>query len=306
MMNANSVAQLNGLFSFQGANHHLSFKMGEGNIPVVEVQNEHATAAISLQGAHLLSWVPVGQDDVIWLSADASFSPGKSVRGGIPVCWPWFGAHATYKVYPAHGFARTVEWQVVRTEDLSSFETRITFHLDTTKLPQDIQEMWPQSTLLEYRLTIGKTLTLELATSNNSDQVMVVGQALHTYFNVSDVTSTIVYGLEGKDYLDKPDSFKRKTQVDAITIDNEVDRVYLQTPDDIIIDNQKRKIIINKQGSHTTIVWNPWDEVANKMGDLGKEGYLNMLCVESANAADDTVSIEPGEQHQLRVVYSLE
>lgn len=305
-MNIINTEQLNQEFSFEEGNRCLRFNVGEGDIPVVDIQNEQASATISLQGAHLLCWAPTDQDDLIWLSGDAVFSPGKSVRGGIPVCWPWFGAHASNTSYPAHGFARTVEWQVVRTEDLSSSETRITFQLDTAKLSRAIQKMWPQSTLLEYRLTIGKALTLELKTSNNSDQVMIIGQALHTYFNVSDVTSTTVYGLDGKDYLDKPDSFKRKTQVDAITIDNEVDRVYLQTSDDIIIDNQKRKILINKQGSHTTVVWNPWKDVAAKMGDLGEKGYLEMLCLESANAADDTVSIDPGGHHQLRVIYRVE
>ena len=166
--------------------------------------------------------------------------------------------------------------------------------------------MWPQATVAEYRLTIAKTLTLELATYNNSDQPIIIGQALHTYFNIEDITNTAVYGLEDKDYFDKTDNFKRKKQNGPVLINTEVDRVYLQTPDDVIIDNKKRKIVIKKQGSQSTVVWNPWKSVAEKMGDLGKDGYLKMLCVESANAAEDTVRIGVGEAHKLLVIYEID
>ncbi|NOX42292.1 MAG: D-hexose-6-phosphate mutarotase [Gammaproteobacteria bacterium] len=310
-MKTASIAHLNKNFSFQNGSHSLCFKIGKGDIPVIEIQNEQASATISLQGAHLFSWVPSGEDEVIWVSEDATFAPAKSVRGGVPICWPWFGAHENNTSYPAHGFARAVLWQVTNTQQLSAGETQITFKLETnqldaSQLTENIQHMWPTATIAEYSLTIAKTLTLELTTINNSDQSITLGQALHTYFNIEDVTNTTVYGLEGKDYLDKTDNFNRKIQTGPVIIDSEVDRVYLQTPDDIIIDNKKRKIIIKKQGSLSTVVWNPWKNVAEKMGDLGKEGYLKMLCVESANAAEDTISISAGESHKLTVIYEVE
>ncbi len=305
-MKSPGIEHLNNSFSFQSGNHRLYFKTGKGDIPVVEIQNEQASASISLQGAHVLSWIPVGEDEVIWVSDAATFTQGKSLRGGIPICWPWFGAHENNVAYPAHGFARTSLWQVIHTQPLPTGETQITFKLETSQLDQDMQAMWPHSTVAEYRLTIGKTLTLELTTFNHSDQSITIGQALHTYFSVDDVTNTTVYGLEGKDYLDKPDSFKRKTQTGPITFNTEVDRVYVQTPDDIIIDNKQRKIIIKKQGSQSTVVWNPWQQVAEKMGDLGKDGYLKMLCVESANAAEDTISIKAGNSYKLLVIYTVE
>lgn len=305
-MKSPSVEQLNKDFSFENGNHTLRFKTGKGDIPVIEIQNEQASAAISLQGAHVLGWAPTGEDEVIWVSEEAKFAPGKSVRGGIPICWPWFGAHENNTAYPAHGFARTTLWQVTDTQPLSAGETQVTFKLETNQINKGIQAMWPQATVVECCLTIGKTLTIELTTFNNSDQPITIGQALHTYFKVEDVTNTTVYGLEGKDYLDKPEGFKRKTQSGPITFNTEVDRVYLQTPDDIIIDDKKRKIIIKKQGSQSTIIWNPWKKVAEKMGDLGKDGYLNMLCVESANAAEDTVSIKAGESYILLVTYGVE
>lgn len=304
-MNSASIDQLNNIFSFQDEDNYLRFKAGKGSIPIVEIKNEQASAVISLQGAHLLSWIPAGKEDVIWLSSDAKFAPGKSVRGGIPICWPWFGAHETNSAYPAHGFARTVLWQVTHTKQLSTGETQITFKLECHELDDDYRSMWPHDSMAEYRLTIGKVLTIELTTNNYSDDPITVGQALHTYFNVDNVSRTSVLGLEGKDYLDKTDGFKRKKQVGPVTISSEVDRVYLDTPNDVIIDDKKRKIIIKKQGSNSTIVWNPWAQVSEKMGDLGKDGYLKMLCVESANAAEDTVTIPDGDSFTLRVTYEL-
>lgn len=305
-MNTPSIEQLNTEFSLENANAVLRFKMGDGGIPIVEVQNEQATAVISLQGAHLLSWVPAGDREVIWVSEDASFAPGKSVRGGVPICWPWFGPHEKEASYPAHGFARTVPWQVTHTRQLSGGETQISFELDTSKLDEKYQLMWPQPTVAEYTLTIAKKLTIELTTINKSEQSVNLGQALHTYFNVEDLTKVTVTGLENKDYLDKTDNFSRKTQAGAVTVSSEVDRIYVQTADDVVIDNQQRKIIIKKQGSRSTVIWNPWKEAAEKMGDLGADGYLKMLCVESANAADDTVNINAGERFTLLVTYEVE
>ncbi len=304
-MTENNIEQLNQNFSFQNENGSLCFKLGADNIPQVEIQNAQARALISLQGAHLLDWTLKNGEKIIWLSEDAVFAKGKSVRGGIPVCWPWFGAHDSNASYPAHGFARTVLWQVAETKSLPSGETQITFRLDSTLCDDVIQKMWPQSIVLDYVLSIGNTLTLELTTYNHSEQTIILGQALHTYFNVGDINHTTVYGLEGRDYLDKPDNFKHKTQSGSVRIDGEVDRIYLQTSDDVSIDNTKRKIIIQKQGSQSTIVWNPGKTVADKMGDLGEDGFMKMLCVESANVAEDTVTIEAGGQHTLRVSYDV-
>jgi len=300
-----NLDKLNESFAFTDDTHSLSFNPGKGGIPVIEIKNAQASAVISLQGAHLLSWVPKGEDEVIWLSDDAKFAPAKSVRGGIPICWPWFGAHESESLFPAHGFARTVYWQVKGVQQISAGETRVTFSLDTNAL-DSTKTMWPTPTVAEYSLTISKTLKIELTTYNNSDQPIVIGQALHTYFSVDDVSHTSVYGLEDKSYLDKTDEFKQKIQSGPVNFNSEVDRVYLQTADDIIIDDQKRRIIIKKQGSQSTVVWNPWETVAEKMGDLGKDGYLKMLCVESANAAEDTVTINPGDNYTLLVTYETE
>jgi glucose-6-phosphate 1-epimerase len=304
-MNTYDIEQLNNKFALQSDNNNLCFKTGKGDMPVVEIQNKQATALISLQGAHLLSWIPEGEEEVIWLSEDAKFAPGKSVRGGIPICWPWFGPHETNPDFPAHGFARTTNWQVVETEALAGGSTRISF---TTQPQAGNDAMWPPETSVLFQLIIGKKLEMELVTSNNSSENITIGQALHTYFKVGDVSKVLLHGLDDTEYVDKLDNFKRKNQHGPVTINEEVDRIYLGTVTDCVIEDKElnRKIVIVKVGSHSTVVWNPWQENAKKMGDLGEDGYKKMLCVESSNAADDVVTIEPGNQHHFWVQYEVQ
>ncbi len=304
-MNAVDIKNLNQKFSLDNVGNWLQIKNGKGNLPLVEIHNQHASVLISLQGAHLLSWIPAGEEDAIWLSEDATFTAGKSVRGGIPVCWPWFGAHETNADYPAHGFARTTNWQIVSTEALLDGNTRIVF---TTQPQAETEAMWPPETSVQLQFNIGKKLELELITHNNGNHPITISQALHTYFKVGDVSKILLHGLDDTDYLDKPDGFKRKVQHGPITINEEVDRIYLNADSDCVIEDPslKRNIVIIKCGSHSTVVWNPWQEVAEKMGDLGHQGYKKMLCVESSNAADDAVVIQPKKAHHLWVQYEVQ
>lgn len=278
---------------------------GQGGIPVVKVANAHATAAISMQGAQVVSWVPQGEKEVIWVSGDASYAPGKSLRGGIPICWPWFGAHDERADWPAHGFARTSMWQLEETEELGNGDSRLYFSMRAT---DQNRSMWPSDVSLSYIVTVGKKLEMELITHNNGTEAVVIGDALHTYFAVGDIDHTVVLGLDETEYLDKLDDFARKTQSGAVSIESEVDRVYVDTTSECVIDDaaNQRKIVIIKNGSHSTVVWNPWEETANKMGDLGEDGYKRMLCVESCNAKDNVVTVEPGKAHHLWVQYEVQ
>ncbi len=299
------IDELNKKFGSSEKKHQISFKNGEGDLPFVEIHNEHASALISLQGANLLSYVVDKKDDLIWLSKDAVFAVGKSIRGGVPICWPWFGAHEKKPSFPAHGFVRTMLWDVCLVQKLSSGDTKIIFVLNTQTLDDKIKVMWPVPTTVEYTLTIGSVLSLELTTTNNGLQDITISEALHTYFNVNDIDKTSVNGLDKIEYLDKPDGFKRKQQNGNIRINKEVDRVYMHTPNDVVISQGEKKIIIKKKNSLSTIVWNPWADVAKKMGDLGPDGYTHMLCVESGNVAENVVTIKPSEHHTLSVVYEL-
>ena len=298
------MKRLNEKFALSNGKNHLCVVEGNGGIPVIDIRNKFATAVISLQGAHVLSWTPEGQENVIWLSEDASFAPGKSVRGGIPICWPWFGAHESDSGLPAHGLARTAMWQIRSTEELEGGRTRITF---TTTPQPDNQHMWPADTTVQYMVTIGKTLEMELVTRNNGSAHITIGQALHTYFNIGDIDKVSLHGLEGDSYLDKLEGFAKTYQRGPVIIQGEIDRVYIDTARQCAIDDKsfKRSITINKCGSHSTVVWNPWKETAEKLGDMGEEGYRKMLCVESCNAADDVVTIAPGKAHHLWVQYQV-
>ena len=287
-----------------GIKDQLTFTADAQGMGYAEVKNAQAEARIALQGAHLLTWQPRGQQPVIWLSEAAKFAPGKSVRGGVPVCWPWFGAHPTQASFSAHGYARMVPWEVIASKATED-GTVIVFRLvenDATRA------QWPHATPVELHLTIGKTLECELITRNDDDKAVTIGQALHTYFTVSDIRNVKVEGLDGLEYIDKVGPSTVRKQTGAVDFTMETDRIYLESVRDCVIVDPglQRNIRIAKRGSRSSVVWNPWIEKANKMGDLGDNGYLHMLCVESTNAADDVVNLAPGAEHRLWVRYSVE
>jgi D-hexose-6-phosphate mutarotase len=287
------------------ANDILTFSDGPGGLAVIEIANSLAVATVALQGAHLLSWLPRDEQSVIWLSRDASFEAGQSIRGGVPVCWPWFGPHATHPSYPAHGFVRTIPWQVKDTKTLDDGATFVAFRMIQTDAT-DV--FWPHRSELELTMKVGATLDLDLITRNTGAEAITIGDALHTYFAVSDIRHIAVEGLEGCRYIDKLDSDKRKQQSGPVTFNAETDRIYLDTAADCLINDPglQRRIRIGKRGSRSTVVWNPWRVKAERMADMGENGYLNMVCVESTNAADDVVTIAAGDEHHLRVSYQVE
>jgi D-hexose-6-phosphate mutarotase len=285
--------------------NHVQFKeIAEGMI-IAEVANQHALANIALQGAHIATFQPRGEEPVIWLSPKAKFAPGKSIRGGVPICWPWFGPHKTDGKLPGHGYARTVPWDVLETRALPDGSTFLHFGLiesDATRA------QWPHASTVQLEITVGKALRVELVTTNTGKAAFELGEALHTYFQISDVGNTTIRGLENCEYLDKVQDFARFTQKDGIVIESEVDRVYVNTTADCVIEDKglKRAIRIAKQGSKSTVVWNPWTEKAEKMGDFGPQLHRDMVCVESGNALENVVTLAPGETHRLVAVYSVE
>lgn len=300
----NSISPLNEQFAIDGS---VIFKPvdDKSDLLSIEIKNKYAFAVIQLQGAHLTNWTPNNSIPVIWLSDDAKFITNKSIRGGIPICWPWFGAHQVEASFPAHGFARTVQWQVESIEVLKTGETQVVLILPEHNIPQS---QWPLETKVQCIYTIGRTLEIELVTHNLSQENIIIGEAFHSYFNVSDVRNIIIEGLDECQYLDKLENFQCKTQSGNLDIRQEVDRVYIATDHECIIEDLgfNRRICISKKGSMSTIVWNPWLETATKMADLGKDGYLNMVCIESGNAAQDVVSIQPGQKHSLCACYSVD
>ena len=285
----------------------LSFRADASGLVVAEIDNAQATASLCLQGAHLMSWQPKSQDKpVVWLSRDAKLAAGKSIRGGAPVCWPWFGAHTSEAGFPGHGYARTVPWQVIESGTEPNGATRLTLRLvenDKTRA------QWEHSCNVDLTVIIGDTLRMELSTENTGTIDFVIGEALHTYLRISDIGTVRVTGLNGCEYWDKAGGSHLSKQDGAITFTGETDRVYINTAAECVVEDDqfKRRIHIKKSGSLATVVWTPWSEKANKMGDMGQpDGWREMVCVESANAIDNVATVAAGTRHTLIVEYRTE
>lgn len=289
---------LNSRFGIPG----VVFRAGPGDLESVEVENRHATACVVLQGAHVVAWSPREEEPVIWVSEAARFAPGVPIRGGIPICWPWFGPHPTDSVLPSHGIARTAPFQVVAVERLFDDRTRLTFRLPD----REGEAAWAHPTELLYMVTVGRALELDLVTRNAGTERVTVGQALHTYFQVSDYRDVTVHGVEGCRYLDKVGGGE-KVQDRPLTLAGPTDRVYLESVRDCVIEDpgRSRAIRIAKRNSHSTVVWNPGLAGAAPESDFGPSGSRRMLCVETANAAADVVRLEPHAVHLLFARYSV-
>jgi len=303
-MNMTSAQQMNTQFGIKG---QLQFREDSSGLIVAEISNPLATASLCLQGAHLMTWQPRGQAaPVVWLSRDAKLTAGKSIRGGAPVCWPWFGAHASEAGFPGHGYARTVPWRVVESGVESNGATRMTLRLMES---DKTRAQWPHACMLDLTVIVGETLRMELVTENTGTTDFVIGEALHTYFRIGDIGAVRVKGLESCSYWDKVGSSTLRKQEGAISFTGETDRVYINTASECVIedDKLKRRIHISKSGSLSTVVWTPWADKASKMGDMGQpEGWREMLCVESANAIENVVKIAAGNKHTLIVEYRAE
>jgi len=284
---------------------HITFTASAGGLPIAEIRNSYAAASVAVQGGHVIAFQPHGQQPVLWVSSLSAFVPGKTIRGGIPVCWPWFGSHPTDPSKPFHGFVRAAMWQVRGTSVGPADATEIRLGLTESEASL---ALWPYAFDLEIVVTVGAQLRVELITRNPGDQPLICGGALHTYYTVGDVRRIAIQGLDGCDYLDKAEGFKRKSQRGPVTIEAETDRVYLDTDAACVIDDPAldRRIGIAKAGSHTTVVWNPWAEKAQQIADFGDEEYLSMVCVETANADADVATVAPGGEHRLSALIGLE
>lgn len=299
-----TAQHLNTQFGIKG---QLSFREDASSLIIADIHNEQATASLCLQGAHLMNWQPKSQTvPVVWLSRDAKLALGKSIRGGAPVCWPWFGAHATEASFPGHGYARTVPWRVIASGSEPNGSTRLTLRLEES---DKTRVQWPHASQLDLTVTIGDTLRMELTTENKGRTDFVIGEALHTYFHISDIAAVRVTGLDSCAYWDKVGVSALKKQVGAISFSGETDRVYINTAAECVVEDEKlqRRIHIAKSGSLSTVVWTPWTEKANKMGDMGQpDGWREMVCVESVNAIENVVTVAAGATHSLIVEYRAE
>lgn len=259
----------------------------------IEVQNSVSSAKIALQGAHIFDFTLKSKGSVLFLSDTSAFKEGKAIRGGIPICWPWFGAHEEDSTLPNHGFARTSVWRHTSTEELSDSETKVTLKLQAT--PQTLK-LWPYNFRLTLDIYVGNTLRLALKSENIDTKPLKITSALHTYLKIDNIYETLVGGLEGAAFFDKTQN-TFDTQKGDIDFTGEVDRIYQNVQSDVLVKSTNVKHTVETEGSQTIVVWNPAEALANKMADL--TNHTQMLCVESANVLDDNVTLEAGESHTL-------
>jgi len=273
----------------------IGLKSGLGGLPYFELHWNGAEAHLYLHGAHVLHYQPAGQQPVLWQSEASWFEPGKPIRGGIPVCWPWFGAHPTEPDQPSHGFVRLTEWEPISTSATEE-STIATLQFPASGSPQGIS--------LQLRVELSEQLSVSLITANNSGADFMFSEALHCYFSIRDIRSVIILGLEDQRYLD---SLYRgsspQQQSGPISFSAETDRIYIDTPHTCTIVDEvfKRSIHIQKENSLSTVVWNPWIDKSIRMPDFGDREFMNMLCLETANCGPDAVTLSSGETHTMRL-----
>ena len=250
---------------------------------------------VSLQGAHITEYEKDAVDQ-LWVSDSARFQRGVAIRGGIPLCWPWFGASRDSTSWPQHGFARTSRFRLL-SEHSDAQQAAVTLALDESS---DIPE-WRSAAKLEVEIRLSDGLWMELRTTNTSERDLLVGAGLHSYFRVSNSHAISIPALTGLDYLDKPDDFARKRQSRALEIDGEIDRVYLDPPHEVELADPgyARQVTIEAWGHSDLVVWNPGPKVAASMSDFDDDGYLNMICIEPALALDNRRRLAPGDSFSV-------
>lgn len=261
----------------------------DSSYPIYEISHVLCTARVALHGAHVMEWKPAGAEEVLYLSPDAIFKEGKAIRGGIPLCWPWFNAHPSDPSQPSHGVARSTFWVLeAASEDENGVLLR--FGLDRSG--------WHA----RVAVRMGKSLEIALESLNPGSEPIHISGALHSYFRVGALDQVQLSGLEDAPYLDTSgDGKKVKRQQDGLVLFNgEVDSIYDSAGCVELIDEALgRTIVIEKTGSPSTVVWNPWVEKAAALGDLPDEGYRDFVCVEAAIANDKAVTVEPGGSYLL-------
>jgi glucose-6-phosphate 1-epimerase len=262
-------------------------------------------ATIYPQGAHLADWKPAGQQPVLFMSERSAFAPGKAIRGGVPICFPWFGGRSDGAPGPSHGFARIEPWDlafVALMPDADGDERlQLTFVLSPT---EQSRSLGFDNFRVAYEVLLGRTLTLRLTVANAGNAPLRFEEALHSYFHVGDVRQTTIAGLDSAEYIDKRDENRRKAlPAGPLQLDRFTDSVFPANPAAVAIhDTLNRRVIrIEKQQSATTVVWNPWTEGSATLADLPPDAWPGFVCVEAANTASDAIVLEPGATHTMTV-----
>jgi len=266
----------------------------------LRVETDRCRARLTPYGGQLCEWAPAGQSLVLFMSPRAVFAPGTPIRGGVPICFPWFGAHPSDAAKPAHGFARTRRWDVATVTRDADGTVAVVLRLAADA---ETRALWNTPFTLSLTLSLGVALETTAEVENAGDETIGYELALHTYLAVSDIGSVRIGGLEGTRFVDKVDGGKEKTaSEEPLTIAGETDRVFVDTTTACVVDDPglARRLRVTKRGSRTTVVWNPGRERARTMRDIGDDAWRRFVCVETANVGPDAVRLASREHHAMR------
>ncbi len=300
MGNIASISELDRRFGIPGIAHVLE---GNGGLPKVQIASPAAVGEMYLHGAHVTSWRPAGAEEVFFVSSKSRWQDGVAIRGGVPICFPWFGDKADDPTAPAHGFVRTKSWQLDDVA-LSGDDVAVTM---STSSDEGTKQWWAADFRLTYRATFGNQLSLELELHNLGTAPLRFEEALHSYHRVGDVRMARLVGVNGIRYIDKTDAYREKTQQGDVAVTGETDRVYLDTKTSVALHDPilRRHVEVVKENSLTTVVWNPWADKANRMSDLGSNEWTQMLCVETSNVIGFAVEVAPDQRHCVKATVSI-
>ncbi|WP_319380684.1 D-hexose-6-phosphate mutarotase [Thiomicrorhabdus sp.] len=288
-----------------------------GDLTLIEIDNAFAKALVTPFGASVLSYCPKEaggtlSEDILWISPQAVYDGKAAIRGGIPVCWPWFGGYredfhsqVDTERPPNHGFVRKMWWKTESIKQLGNGATELRFCLDSSP---ETRCIWPHSFHLELKIVIGSALSLTLSTTNPNEYDLAITEALHTYFAVADSRQLEIDGLQKAICIDTLDDDRRSVQQDKLIPPESLDRVYLNVEGDISIRSlpQGQTVLLETERAQSCVVWNPGPEIVKGFADIDHAGWTNFICVETGNVWNNRVSIESGQTHRSSLIVSRE
>ena len=279
---------------------------GNGGLARVQITGAFGEGEMYLHGAHLTSWKPAGHDEVLFISTKSRWEEGHAIRGGIPICFPWFRGKVDDAHAPAHGFVRTKMWQLESIVEIEN-ENGVAVTM-FTQSDEHTRKWWPGEFRLVHRVTFGSALRLELVCMNTGTMPFRFEEALHTYNRIASIQDVRVQGLDGVSNLDNTDSNKEKTQRGDMIVAAQTDSAYRNTQNEVALldPKRKRRIRLQKEHSLSTVVWNPWSEGATRLQDLGEGEWRQFLCVEASNILDAAINLAPGQEHRVAAVLTVE
>lgn len=277
---------------------------GKGELPMMRIRNEFAECDIYLYGAHVARFDPAEGEGLLWMSPTSFFEEGKPIRGGIPVCFPWFGPHESRSDFPLHGVVRTRYWGIESTARLSDGRTRVVLRIEDDEITR---ASWPFEFRLEMTVTVGKRLDIELSTENTGKNPFRYAESLHTYFKVGHAHGCDIENLDGVGYVDRVRKDTRAVQYGPLRLSGETVNAYLRAPAKCTLADpiMKRKITVEQRGFADTVVWNPGKEAASRNSEIGP-AWNQYLCIESANCLDDQIFLLPGNSHRSSASFGAE